>query len=168
MPAWIRWGLRSICHMAIQKVMARVLPHRSGTKLAITSAGTASEHLMNSTQIHLVLQRLGTWEVIGENAVQNSTKNKRREIGKDAWAARESKAVRPRAIGKVKHGEGMQRAVGMFRRSGSQPKVKWKSCEDQMTKGRMAMQPQHAWLGNCRNLTKHAILFIPSQPLSHR
>lgn len=38
----------------------------------------------------------------------------------------------------------MQRAVGTFRKSGNQPKLKWKFCEDQMTKERMAMQPQHA------------------------
>lgn len=49
-------GLRSVCHVAVQKVVTRVLPHRSGKKLAITSAGTAGEHLMNSTPVHLVLK----------------------------------------------------------------------------------------------------------------
>lgn len=113
-------------------------------------------------------QRLATWKAIGENAMQNSTKNKRSEIRKNAWAGKDGRAIRPGAIGKVKHCEGMQSAVCTFRKSGSQSKIKWKSCEDQLTKERMAMQPQYAWLENCRNLTKHAILFIPSQPLSHR
>lgn len=52
-------------------------------------------------------------------------------------------AIRPGAIEKVKHCEGMQRAVGMFRKSGSHPKIKWKPYEDQTTKERMAKQPQH-------------------------
>lgn len=142
--AWIRWGPEVNLPCGHTKGWGKSAPTQEWQEIGNYFSWDQQWTLDKLDTSWCSSQRLSTWKVIGENAMQSSTKNKRSEIAKNARAARETKAIRPGAVEKVKHCEGMQTAVGMFRKSGSQPKIKWKSCEDQLTKERMAMQPQHA------------------------
>lgn len=116
MPAWIRWGLEVNLPHGHTKGRGKSAPTQEQQEIGNyfswdhqwtfdeldTSSCSCQRHLKDNW-----------WEC----HAKFHTDNERSEIGKNGWAARENKAIRAGAIEKVKH------SVGMFRKSGSWPKI---------------------------------------------